>query len=301
MGPRFPNWSWRFEMTVHYLKTQTARIFGMSSPAEGREYEDALVILSNAINQVDVEHAESPVTGDWYTPKSGSPGVSVLYLHGGGYAYYPKAHSNLTALVTLAAKSKTFALDYRLAPEHPFPAQLQDALAAYRWLLESGIPAKKLVIMGDSAGGHLTIALLLSLRGSNMPLPALGICLCPWTDAENSGASMTENEANDWIDGSMAVHWANWFCGDADRSNPLISPNRADLRGLPPIYIQAGSAEILYDMNREFANTAQAQGANVTLDVWKNMIHDFQAFGDTVPESKEALARIGEVIAKYVN
>lgn len=156
------------------------------------------------------------------------------------------------------------------------------------------------MVIGDSAGGNLTLALLLSLRDSRLPLPALGICLAPWTDAENCGGSMTANAAYDWIEPRMAARWAEWPCSGADRRNPLISPIHADLNGLPPIYIQSGSAEILHDMIRAFADQAREQGAKVTLEVWQNMNHDFQAYGDLVPESGAALARIGEVNAEHV-
>lgn len=233
--------------------------------------------------------------------KSGAKNITVLYLHGGGYAYYSKSHENLIALVTLAAKSNTFALDYRLIPEHPFPAQLEDALGAYRWLLDTGTKPEKLVIMGDSAGGNLTLALLLTLRDSKLPLPALGICIAPWTDVENSGKSLKENERYDWVEKRMTLQWADWLCQGSDPSNPILSPINADLRGLPPIYIQAGDAEILYDMIKSFADKAQAQAANVRLDVWRFMNHDFQAFGDILSESKEALKRIGQVIEEHVS
>jgi monoterpene epsilon-lactone hydrolase len=300
-GPLLPNWSWMFEISIHFIKNQTAIAFDMTDHAEGREYENSLVFASPAKARVKIEPVNAPVKGHWYRPKSETKDLTVLYLHGGGYAYYSKAHENLIALVTLAAKSQTFALDYRLIPEHPFPAQLEDALAAYRWLLETGIKAEHLVVIGDSAGGNLTLALLLALRDAKLPLPALGICIAPWTDVGNSGNSLKENEPFDWVEKRMTLQWAEWLCKNADPDNPLISPINADLRGLPPIYIQAGDAEILYDMIQSFYDKAQAQGVNIRLDVWQYMNHDFQAFGDLMPESKEALMRIGHVIEEYVD
>jgi len=299
-GPLLPNWNWALETSTHFLKTQAAIAFDMPSHADGREYEDSLLFGSPAVSRVKIEPVNSGIKGAWYQPLSETNPVTVLYLHGGGYAYYSKSHQNLIALVTLAAKSRTFALDYRLIPEHPFPAQLDDALAAYRWLLETGVAPERLVVAGDSAGGNLSVALLLSLRDAQLPLPALAICLAPWIDMANSGASMTRNEPYDWIAKRMPERWAEWFCKGADPANPLISPIHADLRGLPPIYIQAGSAEILHDMISTFAERAKAQGASVQLEVWPNMTHDFQAFGDIIPESKEALRRIGEVIQARV-
>jgi epsilon-lactone hydrolase len=299
-GPRFPNWSWALETSTHVLKAQAAAAFDLPNIADGREYEDALIFGSAAVAQVNMDAVNQPVKGHWYQPRSAVRSVTVLYLHGGGYAYYSKAHQNLIALVTLAAASKTFALDYRLAPEHPFPAQLDDALAAYRWLLDTGTAPEQLVIIGDSAGGNLTLALLLALREAQLSLPALAICLCPWTDLANAGDSMITNTPYDWLEKRMAVRWADWFCQGADTANPLVSPIHADLRGLPPLYIQAGSAEILHDMICAFADHAQQQGARVKLEVWPNMPHDFQAFGDITPESQAALQHIGAVVREYV-
>jgi epsilon-lactone hydrolase len=299
-GPRLPGWTWGFEASIHFLRSQTVRAFEMPNMADGREYEDALLFSSPAVAQVTIEPVGAPVRGHWYRPKAGTAGVTLLYLHGGGYAYYSRAHQNLIALAALAARARTFALDYRLVPEHPYPAQLDDALAAYRWLLETGVDPRRLVVMGDSAGGNLTLALLLALRDAGSPLPALGVCIAPWTDVENPGDSMTKNEPYDWVEKRMADQWAKWLCSGADLRNPLISPVRAELKGLPPIYIQAGDAEILHDMIRAFADKAQAQGADVTLDVWPRMNHDFQAFGAGLPESQKALERIGQVIETTV-
>ena len=268
----------------------------MSNHSEGREYENSLVFTSPAIDEVDIKPITAPVKGHWYNPKSGANVVTVLYLHGGGYAYYSKSHETLISLVTLAAQSQTFALDYRLIPEHPFPAQLEDTLSAYQWLLDTGIKPEHLVVMGDSAGGNLTLALLLTLRDSKLPLPVLGICIAPWTDVGNSGNSLQENEPFDWLQKRMPIQWAEWLCKDTDPQNPIVSPINANLQGLPPLYVQAGDAEILYDMIRSFYEKAQAQGVNIKLDIWRNMNHDFQAFGDLIPESKEALLRIGQVI-----
>lgn len=300
-GSLLPNWSWAFEASIHFIKHQTVTAFDMPNHAEGREYENSLVFTSPATAKIKIESVNEPVKGHWYHLKHETNGVTVLYLHGGGYAYYSKAHENLIALVTLAAGSQTFALDYRLIPEHPFPAQLDDALAAYQWLLETGIKPERLVVIGDSAGGNLTLALLLTLRDSKLPLPALGICIAPWTDFENSGNSLKENEPFDWVEKRMTLKWAEWLCKNTDPRNPIVSPINADLRGLPPIYIQAGDAEILYDMIQSFYDKAQTQGANIKLDVWRHMNHDFQAFGDLMPESKEALMRIGQVIKEYVS
>jgi acetyl esterase/lipase len=228
-GPRRPGWTMGFEMANHFMTYQTRRAFNMADTARGREYEDALVFYSPVREQVTIEPAEGQVRGDWYRPVTGGEDVTLLYLHGGGYASYPRAYRNFIALVTLAARSRTFALNYRLIPEHPFPAQLDDALAAYRWLLETGTDPGRLVVAGDSAGGNLLLALLLSLRDSGTPLPALGVGICPWTDVGNGGESMTRNEPFDWVEKAMAVRWALPRCGRAepDRLSRARGPERA--------------------------------------------------------------------------
>jgi acetyl esterase/lipase len=220
-----------------------------------------------------------------------------MYLHGGGYSFYPKAfYDTVAASFALSTNANVFALDYRLAPEHRYPAQLEDAIAAYKWLIRQTADPGRLVVIGDSAGGNLALALLLSLRESRLPLPALAICLSPATDfrIDTEGAPM--NSEFDWIAEDMAMQWSDWFCSPAQRSDPLVSPVLADLKGLPPIYIQAGGAEMLLPRIEEFARRAKQQGADVTLETWPEMNHVFQAFGNDVPQSREALRRIVEVI-----
>ena len=300
-GPLQPNWSWMFEITAHFMKTQNAIGFDLPTIAESREYEDALVFTSDANDRVQIEAVELPVKGHWYRPKRRAADRVMLYLHGGGFVHYVKAHKTILSLVTLSAETCTFAPDYSLAPEHAYPTQLEEALAAYCWLLECGTAPERLVVAGDSAGGNLTVALLLKLREVGLPLPALAIGLGPWLDLSNSGASMNANQPYDWIEKRMADRWSDWYCHGVERNTPLVSPIHGDLRGLPPIYIQAGGAEILLDMCKAFAERGASQGNEVTLDIWPGMIHDFQAFGDMTRESAEALRRIGEVVRKYLN
>jgi acetyl esterase/lipase len=298
-GPLLPSWTWELEVSTHFLKLQAEASFDIKDIEQGRLYERSLVFHSDAVEQVRITRVETAVLGDWYEADTGTAAVTMLYLHGGGYASYAGAYLNFIALTTLAARSRTFALDYPLIPEHTFPAQLDCAMAAYRWLLETGVEPGRLVVAGDSAGGNLALALLLALRDGGEALPALAICMGPWTDPSNPGDSMTTNARYDWVGKRMADRWSQWFVADDSLDNPLISPVKADLTGLPPIYIQAGGAEILLDMIVEFADRAAQQGAEVTLDVWPEMTHDFQAFGDMVPQSREALERIGEVVRQH--
>ena len=307
-GPRRPGWNSFFEVATGMLRRQVNTALKMRDVNESRRYLDSMVISSQALSEVNIRHIVRPkFQGSWFSgsplsesslsSKNAEPLVTVLYLHGGGYSFYPQAYADFIAQITLAAKARTFALDYRLAPEHRFPAQLEDALQAYRWLLESGTDPETLVVAGDSAGGNLALALLLAARDSDEPLPSLAIALSPPTNFE---IDLFPNQEFDWITKPALLRWRDWFCDPAQRRDPLVSPLRADLRGLPPIYIQAGCCEILYHSIREFADYASDQGADVILEGWEDMTHDFQIFGQDVPQSADALRRIGEVIAARV-
>lgn len=301
-GPRSPGWNWHFEVGTAILKRQLLVAFNMADVNDSRRFLDSVVVTSPALRQVEITpnvHV-GVVQGSWFVPKYTPQAVTMLYLHGGGYSFNPKAYADLIAAVTVAANARTFALDYRLSPEYRFPAQLEDVLHAYRWLLEIGTDPGNLVIAGDSAGGNLTLALLLSLRDASLPLPALAIALSPATDFEADLPAIVANEEFDWISPRMLLKWRDWYCDPAERTNPLVSPIYADLSGLPPVYIQAGRAGILYDSIQAFADYARQQHADVTLESWAEMNHVFQAFGHDVPQSAEALQRIGEVIEMRV-
>jgi len=306
-GPRLPTWNWFVEVATEVAKRQTLAAFGIGNVPEARRYLDSMVIDSPELAAVSVTPVvRKKFSGSWFTDKNlvganHESSVTILYFHGGGYSFYPRAYANFIALITLATKSRIFALDYRLSPEHRFPTQLEDALHAYSWLLETGTDPDSVIFAGDSAGANLTLAALLAARESKLPLPALAVVLSPPTDFE---AVFTGTEllpaAVDWINQPMLEQWADWFCDSAERRNPLVSPIRADLRDLPPIYMQAGRVEILYPSIQAFADRALKQGADVVLETWEDMPHDFQMFGLDSPHSAKALERIGQVIEANV-
>ena len=305
-GPRRPNWTWFVEVATELAKRQTLTAFQMAKEnvREARLYLDSMVILSPELSETEITpEVQKRFSGSWFVAKNlgaenkESP-VTVLYFHGGGYSFYPRAYSNFIALLTQVAKSRTFALDYRLSPEHRFPEQLDDALNAYGWLLDTRVAPDRLILAGDSAGANLVLALLQAVRDARLPLPALTIAISPPTDFE---AELPEIESSgkseiDWISKTMLEQWSKWFCDAAESRNPLVSPLWADLRGLPHIYIQAGRSEILYPSIQAFANRALEQDADVLLESWENMTHDFQIFGLDSPPSADALRRIGQVI-----
>lgn len=309
-GPFLPGWNWFVEVLTYFLKRQLSLAFDMHNIVEARRFLDTVQIASPAIDKVTVAPViDGPVRGAWFIPRNAAPSTTLLYLHGGGYSFNPQAYTGFISEIALAANARTFALDYRLAPEHRFPAQREDALAAYEWLLQQGtssvgtgfcpvpVAPEQLVIGGDSAGGNLTLSLLLALRDSNRPLPALAVCLSPATEFVDAGRPSIRNNARyDWIDPRMLLDWAGWFCDTEQRTCADVSPINADLRGLPPIYIQAGRVEILYDSIEAFVAEAKRQGADVTFDPFDDMTHVFQMFGSDAPQSVAALNRIGEVI-----
>ncbi len=301
-GPACPEWNLAAELATELSRRQLLTAFDMPDLNNARSYLETLAIYSSALPKVSfTDVSQDKFKGAWITPRNPDFSQTILFLHGGGYAFYPKNYyNNLGAMIALSAESRIFALDYRLAPEHRFPSQLTDATNAYLWLLESGVDPSQLVVLGDSAGGNLTLALLLSLRDSKLPLPALAVCLSPATDFEGKGIGAPPSSELDWITQKMAMKWADWFCSPEQRCDPLVSPLNANLRGLPPIYIQAGGAEILLPSIELFVQRAREQGADVVLETWPSMNHDFQAFGYDVPQSAEAIRRIGAVIASRI-
>jgi monoterpene epsilon-lactone hydrolase len=235
---------------------------------------------------------DAPLRGEWLTPDApGAQPATVLYLHGGGYYFCsPQTHRSIVFALARRSGARLFSLDYRLAPEHPFPAALDDALAAYRRLLVDGVAAHAIVIAGDSAGGGLALATLLALRDAGDPLPAGGVLFSPWTDLAASGASIVTNDGRDpMFFGAAIGRAAKIYLGDADPLNPLASPVYGRFEGLPPLCIQVGDTEVLLDDSTRVAERAQAAGVSVDLEVWPAMPHAFQMLAPFVPEANRAL------------
>jgi acetyl esterase/lipase len=237
-----------------------------------------------------------PAEWVWRAGTSGEP--VTLYLHGGGYLVgSPRTHRELGARLAGAAGGRVLLLDYRLAPEPVCPAALEDAVAAYRWLLDEGVDARQIVMAGDSAGGGLALATLAAARDAGLPLPAAGVCLCPWTDLALTGASLTTRAALDPFLARDGLTQAAALClGDLDPRDPRASPLYGDLSGLPPLLVQAGGADILHDDATRLAERACAAGVDVTLDVWDEMPHCWQGFAAVLPEGEQAVQQIGVFI-----
>ena len=241
------------------------------------------------------------VAAEWIS----TPGVAqdrvVMYLHGGGYVIGSmRTHRSPLSYLSRVSDARVLGLNYRLAPEHPFPAAVEDSVAAYRWLLADGVSPQRIVIGGDSCGGGLTIATLVALNYLGDPLPAAGISHSGWTDLAHTGDSFTtKSEVDPLIDREMLEGMAAAYLGDRSRTTPLASPYYADLRGLPPLLLQVGTAEVLLDDSRRLADRAKEAGVDVTLELWDDMPHVWQAFVSFLPEAREALEHCGQFVQKH--
>lgn len=241
------------------------------------------------------------VPAEWIVAPGAENDRVILYLHGGGYVMGSiNTHRAMISRISRAAKARALALDYRLAPENPFPAAVEDATAAYRWLLAQGYKPNKIAIAGDSAGGGLTLATLLKLRDDKAELPACAIPISAWTDMEGTGASVKTRAAADPMVGSSSLSgMAKHYVGNADPKNPLLSPLHGDYKGIPPLLMQVGDAEILLDDTTRIAEKAKAAGVKVDLEVWPEMVHVWHVYAKMLPEGQQAIDRIGQYVLQH--
>jgi len=225
----------------------------------------------------------------------------VLYLHGGGYCVgSPLTHRDIAWRLSAASAARVLLLDYRRAPENIFPTAVHDVVAAYRWLLEQGIDPAHLALAGDSAGGGLALAAMVQLRDEGIPQPAAAALLSPWVDLALTGGSLHSRAGDDPVlTLAQLQEFARLYLGENDPREPLASPLYANLTGLPPLLIQAGTAEILLDDAVRLAERAEAAGVEVTLDIWPEMIHVWQGFAGFLPEGQTAVTQIGAYIRRH--
>jgi acetyl esterase/lipase len=234
----------------------------------------------------------SSLAAEWLRPSQ--PAGAMLYLHGGAYALGSiTTHRSLAAALAQHTGMQVLLPGYRLAPEHPFPAALDDAVRAYHWLQESGFMPGEIILGGDSAGGGLALALLAHLRTENEPMPAGAFLLSPWADLTLSGSSMTKNAGLDQVlNPETLSRFAGMYAGDHDRNNTKISPLYAPMDDLPPLLVQVGTDEILLDDAVRLAEKVTAAAGDLRLEVYPGMFHVFQMM-PFLPESREALVSIG--------
>jgi acetyl esterase/lipase len=231
------------------------------------------------------------IPGTVVTPEVVEDGKVLLYIHGGGYvAGSPAGYHGLAGHYAKLLKAKVFMPDYRLAPEHPFPAAIEDTLASYKWLLEQGYPAKRIAFSGDSAGGAMVVTVMVAARNAGLPLPVAGVALSPWANLEHSGSSM---QTRNGIDPTVTLEGLNLlakaFLNGALKNDPDASPVFADVRGLPPIQIQIGEREVMLSDAIQLAVHLAENRVRVSLDVWPDMFHVWHMFAAYLPEGMQAL------------
>jgi len=241
------------------------------------------------------------VLAEWQIVPGAAKDRVMLYLHGGGYVLGSVyGYRPLTVALGKVTKMRVLSVNYRLAPEHPYPAALQDCTKAYQWLLRQGFKPSNIIIAGDSAGGNLTLTTILNLRDNGIPLPKGAVCFSPRTTLNTFDTSHGETDP---ILADVGVFWWHFaYLGienPADPKNPLVSPLLGDLKGFPPVLVQATPPEILFEPARQFVERAKAAGVDATLQTWDGMIHVWQYFGlGVLPEAQEAIDKVGEWVKK---
>lgn len=281
---------------------QAFREMGSRPP---RDIQDSREILERALSRFPPASdvicqpvSAGGVPAEWVSTPRADPSRAVLYCHGGAYTRgSAKAWRDLASRLARASESRVLVVDYRLAPEHQFPVAVEDAVRSYRWLVAQGVAPGRIVVAGDSSGGGLALALMLSLREAGEALPAGAALLSPWVDLECTGETMTTKAAVDPVAQREPLRArGRMYLGDADPRNPLASPLYGDLRGMPPLLVHVGSSEVLLDDSNRIVEKARAAGVDVTLEVWDDMVHEWQIFSAILPEGQQSLERIGRFV-----
>lgn len=277
---------------VYSRWTRDTSVAQMRADWDALFWSDALPARGEAVSA-------GGVPAQWLLADGADPSRVLVYFHGGGFQVGSlRSHCDLMARLSAAADCRVLGVDYRLAPEHRFPAPLHDALAAYRWLLGQGVAAANIALAGDSAGGGLALSSLLALRDDGTALPAAAVTLSAWTDLAANGASYRTRADRDPIhQRRMILAMARGYLGESgDAADPRASPLHGELHGLPPLLLQVGDRETVLDDSRDFAAKAIASGVEAELDVADGMIHVFQQFADELPQARDAIAAIGRFL-----
>ena len=272
--------------------------------AEMRKGIDARGLANGLAGDVTVTPVSAAgVNAEWTATPNAAANRAILYVHGGGYVIGSlDSHRHVVAEIGRAAATRVLALDYRMAPEHPFPAAVDDALAGYRFLLARGFAPGHIALAGDSAGGGLVVAAMVAIRDAGLAQPACGWAISPWVDMEVSGASMTSKAGEDPTVQRAGIEFmAKTYLGGADPRHPLASPLHADLRGLAPLLIQVGAAETLLDDATRLAARAGAVNVPVTLEIWPEMIHVWHVYHPQLAAGRKAIANGGAYVKSVMD
>ncbi|MGB7244068.1 MAG: alpha/beta hydrolase [Sulfitobacter sp.] len=289
-----PSWDAHSEIGIRFWRRQFTKAMAQSDMKLGRAIFDSLQTETDDVYDVRVERCDS-IDGQWFYPRRAASDTVLLYLHGGGYTFNGPISTRFASMLAHYSQVRLFMPKYRLTPEHPHPAQAEDALAAWQFLTQTHSP-DRIVVIGDSAGGHMALMLLQTLREKGLRQPALCIGLCPWTDIGARGDSLFENDKYDLVQGWMALRFGEWLDPDGKFGRTMLSPISYDFAGLAPLYLQSGGREILHDMICDFADVQAAKGADLMLDVWPDMPHNFHAYDSMKSSSTQALSRIREAV-----
>ncbi|MCX7680075.1 MAG: alpha/beta hydrolase [Spirochaetes bacterium] len=229
-------------------------------------------------------------------------GRAILYFHGGGYTVCsPRTHRHLVCNIARACGAVALVPEYRLAPEHPHPAAVDDAVKSYRWLLKSGIKPHRIAVMGDSAGGGLALALLMHLRDKKLPLPGCAVLLSPWTDLTGSGESIMKNKRKDpMLEPRALEKFARYYVPSGDLAHPSVSPLFGNFKKLPPLLFHVGECEILLDDARRAAEKAKESGVETEIAIWPGMIHVFHYLSPLLKEATKAIEDIGQFVRRHI-
>lgn len=262
-------------------RSRLERTMGKRKPAEGV-----------SITEIDT----GSVKGEWHTPEESRSNACIFYLHGGGYLVgSPRVYRSVTTRLAQLSGARVFSLDYRLAPEHPFPAAIDDALSAYQWLMAEGIDPATIVLAGDSAGGGLSLALIHTLKNRQLPLPAAACVFSPYADLLVTGESLKENSKScAMFDGPAVARAASFYLQGQHGSSPLASPLYGDFSGFPPLSIYVSDSEAVRDDGIRLAEKADKAGVAVQLSIWKQQPHAWPAFYPLLPEADHCLQELAQ-------
>jgi epsilon-lactone hydrolase len=290
----------QLQMAKDALKALTES--GAKTPQELRVVFEKVAASSPIPPDIKSEKVNAGgVEAEWISAPNSAADRAVLYVHGGGYVIGSiNTHRDLMGRIARASGARVLGRNYRLAPEHPFPAAVDDSVAAYRWMLTQGLKPSRIAVAGDSAGGGLAVAALVAIRDAKLPVPGAGVCMSPWVDMEGIGESMkTRAAADPAVQREGLVAMGAVYLAGKDPRSPLAAPLYADLKGLPPLLIQVGDAEVLLDDSTRLADRAKAAGVSTKLEVWPEMIHVWQLFASFLPEGQQAVDGIGGFLKEH--
>ncbi|MDD3266386.1 MAG: alpha/beta hydrolase [Burkholderiales bacterium] len=291
-------------LTNNYRKKEVDELLAFFNEKEWPEdFKEARIHYDNLGPEIatDINIKKLEINGikaQILTPPEYKDNSIILFLHGGGFVFGSlKSHGGMAAELARETKCNTLQLDYRLAPEYPYPAALEDSISAYKWLLSQNNIYENIILVGDSAGGGLVLSTLLKIKEMKLPMPKAAVCICPWTDQEFLGESYeTRKEIDPLVQHRVCVQVSELYLNGHNKRDPLVSPIHADLSGLPPLLIQVGEREILFSDAERLHNIAIKHGVDVAFEEWDGMVHVWHLHYNRLTDGRKALVRIGQFV-----